>query len=116
MRLIVNSVDLGMTSMTWFMETLYAKFCQFDSVTMFADSAAASGTYNSVVTPILLSAHVRLTVTPCNTLPHQHATKKKKNSSFVSPSHMEQAQFGVQASAQGRPDFLVTSGFEYPRL
>jgi len=36
----------------------------------------ARGTHNSVVTPILLSAHVLLTVTPCNTLPHRHTTTK----------------------------------------
>jgi len=56
-------------------DTLRAKFCQYDSVIMFMASRA-SGMHNSVVTPTLLSAHVQLTVTPCNTLPHRHTTTK----------------------------------------
>jgi hypothetical protein len=37
-------------------------------------ASGAGGTHNSVVTPSLISAHVRLTVTPRNTLPHRHTT------------------------------------------
>ena len=81
--LAIKSVDLNIRKvkfkktlfLTWLIETLRATFCQFDSVIVFMASGDSS-TRTSVVTPTLLSAHVRLTVTPCNTLPHRHTTTK----------------------------------------
>ena len=76
------AVDLDITKvklkkkkpfLTWLIDTLRAKFCHYDSVITFMVSGA-SGPHNLVVTPSLLSAHVRLTVTPRNTLPHRHTT------------------------------------------
>lgn len=76
MPLIISSADIGsrkvtfrnITLLSWLTGTLRATLRQFDAFTI----SWASGTYCTTVTPILLSVHVLLTVTPCNTLPHQH--------------------------------------------
>jgi len=80
MPLATNSVDLNSTKVkfkkkncfiTWLIE--YAKKLVNMTLQIFV-APGASRTPNSFVTPILLSAHVQLTVTPCNTLPHRHTT------------------------------------------
>jgi hypothetical protein len=93
-----DPMNLAYTKILHF--TLGAKFCQFDSVIMFMASGAG-GTHNSVVTPSLISAHVRLTVTPRNTLPHRHTTTELF---FRKPTQLRN-RHSFQASAH-RPQRL----------